>query len=318
MSALASVGVDPLTDFLDGPRARGAFVLHLQLARPWSVDIADDAPLTLMAVLTGDAWLRPVGHPPTLLHAGDVALVRRGVRYVVADSADREPDVRIGPGQSCTGSGGRDLSDEWGIGPRRWGNDPAGGDTMLVGSYLVGAETGGLLLRALPEVAAVRAVSTPVLDLLVQEAGRTGVAQASVLDRLLDVLLISVVRAWAESAPEGEPNWLTAGRDPLVRDALRLMHARPGDGWTVESLAAAVGTSRAALARRFTQLVGMPPIAYLSQWRLALAADLLQDLTLTLSAVSRRVGYATPFSMSAAFKKQYGVSPQQYRTAHAG
>lgn len=317
MSALASVGVDPLTDFLDGPRARGAFILHLQLARPWSVEIADDAPLTLMAVLTGDTWLRPVGHPPTLLHAGDVALVRHGVRYVVADSADRAPDVRIGPGQTCTGSGGRDLSDEWGIGPRRWGNDPAGGDTMLVGSYLAGAETGTLLLRALPEVVVVRGVSSPALELLMDEAGRTGVAQASVLDRLLDVLLISVVRAWSESLREGEPNWLTAGRDPLVRDALRLIHARPEHAWTVESLAAATGTSRAALARRFTQLVGTPPIGYLSRWRLALAADLLQDPGLTLSAVSRRVGYATPFSMSAAFKKQYGVSPQQYR-ARAG
>lgn len=310
--------MDPLTDFLDGPRARGAFVLHLQLSRPWSVEVADDAPLTLIAVLTGAAWLRPAGGQPTLLGAGDVALVRRGTRYVVADSPDRAPEVRIGPDQRCTGAGGRDLSEDWGIGPRRWGNSATGEDCLLVGSYLNDAEAGGMLLQALPEVVVVPEVSAPALALLVHEAGQSGVAQSSVLDRLLDVLLISVVRAWSATVPEEEPNWLAAGRDPQVRDALRLIHARPEQPWTVGSLAQATGVSRAVLARRFTRVTGTPPIEYLNRWRLALAADLLLDPSLTLATVARRVGYASGFSMSAAFKRRFGTSPQQYRMAHSG
>src|SRR5262249_25169974 len=98
---------------------------------------------------------------------------------------------------------------------------------------------------------------------------------------------------------------------------LRLLHNNPAHPWTVAALAAEVGVSRAALARRFTELVGEPPMAFLTGWRLALAADLLLEPDATVGAVARPVGYTSPFTFSTAFKRRYGVSPQAHRRAAA-
>lgn len=97
--------------------------------------------------------------------------------------------------------------------------------------------------------------------------------------------------------------------------ALRLLHHEPAKPWTVASLAAAIGVSRAALARRFTELVGEPPMTFLTDWRLTLAADLLREPDATVSSVARQVGYGSPFALSAAFKRVRGISPQEHRLA---
>jgi len=105
--------------------------------------------------------------------------------------------------------------------------------------------------------------------------------------------------------------------DDAVAAVLRAMEQHPQLPWTVAGLGEQVGLSRAALARRFTEHVGEPPLAYLTRWRLALAADLLIGTDLTLSAIAARVGYANPFALSAAFKRVHGESPRDYRRRHA-
>jgi AraC-like DNA-binding protein len=100
-----------------------------------------------------------------------------------------------------------------------------------------------------------------------------------------------------------------------VGPALRLIYHRPEQPWTVATLAGAVGCSRAVLARRFTEAVGEPPISFLTGWRLALAADLLRSSEDTIAAVARQVGYSTPFAFSSAFKRAYGISPNEHRRA---
>jgi AraC-like DNA-binding protein len=136
-----------------------------------------------------------------------------------------------------------------------------------------------------------------------------------VLDRLLDLLLIAVLRAWF-ARPDGQPpGWYRAHADPVVGPALRLLHHNPAHPWTVATLAHEVDVSRAALARRFHELVGEPPMTFLTSWRIALAADLLREPGATIGSVAEQVGYGSPFALSTAFKRIRGISPQQHRAA---
>src|SRR4029450_7506304 len=154
---------------------------------------------------------------------------------------------------------------------------------------------------------------SPLIPLLGEEIVKDEPGQEVVLDRLLDLLLIAVLRAWF-SRPEAEaPAWYRAYGDPVVGRALRLLHNHPAHPWTVAELATEIGVSRAALARRFSELVGEPPMAFLTGWRLALAADLLREPDATVGAVARQVGYGSPFALSAAFKRVRGGSPRRDR-----
>jgi AraC-like DNA-binding protein len=236
---------------------------------------------------------------------------------VVADDPTSTPQVVIHPGQRCTTSDGRDLHDAMDLGIRTWGNRRDGAMLMVVGVYQMPGEISRRLLSVLPAVLSVPADESPLIPLLAEEAGRDNPGQEAVLDRLLDLLLISTLRAWFARPDGGGPAWRRAAGDTVVGQALRMLHDEPARPWTVAELAAATGISRAALARRFTERVGVPPMTYLTSWRLALAADLLREPDATVAAVARRVGYATPFAFSSAFKRVRGVSPRDYRAVQA-
>ncbi len=163
-------------------------------------------------------------------------------------------------------------------GVRRWGNSADGPDEMLVGNYGEVGEAGQRLLAALPPTVVLRASEwrSPLVPLLLEEMAHEGVGQASLLDRLLDALVVSAVRHWAVTRGDAAPAWLAAATDPVVAEVLTLMHDRPGEPWSLVSLARETGVSRAALARRFRERVGESPMAYLTSWRMALAADRLR------------------------------------------
>jgi AraC-like DNA-binding protein len=235
----------------------------------------------------------------------------------VADAVDTLPQVRISPGQICTPLAGPETPPMSEVGVRTWGNAPDGPETtlMLDGTYESPTTVGQRLLATLPEmvVAPREHVPSALVDHLAVQMSRDEPGQEVVLDRLLDLVLVAVLRWWfAERQPAG-PHWYRAHADPVVGRALRLMEDDPSAGWTVAGLAAATGLSRAAFARRFADLVGEPPMAFLTGWRLALAADLLAEPGATVTAVARRVGYSTPFAFSTAFKRVYGESPQRHR-----
>jgi AraC-like DNA-binding protein len=284
--------MDVLCDLLDGPRASGAFVLRALLAPPWSLRIEDRAPLCLVAMISGEAWISHDGQQPVRIEPGALAIVRGPDPYTVADRPGSEPQVIIHPGQVCTTIDGRELHDEMMLGVRTWGNDPAGSTELVTGVYQLEGEISRRLLAALPPVLTVesRQRDERLVSLLAEETARDRPGQEAVLDRLLDLLLVTTLREWF-NRPEAEaPAWYRAHGDPIIGPALRLLQQYPDRPWTVAALATEVAVSRATFARRFSELLGEPPMRYLTRWRLAVAADLLREPGATVAAVSRQVG----------------------------
>jgi AraC-like DNA-binding protein len=308
--------VDAFVGLLDGPRARDAFLLRVMMSSPWSIAIKDEAPLSVFSAFQGEAWVTPPGGgDPVRLQPGDVAVARGPQSYVLSDAPDTEPMIVVLPDQVCQTVDGESLSQALDLGVRTWGNDPDGETMMLVGTYPVAGEMGRRLLAALPPLLTMSAaeLDSPVLALLAAEIVRDEPGQEIVLDRLLDLLLVSVLRGWFARSEAAAPGWYRAQGDPIVGKALRLMQNTPSNPWTVESLAHECGVSRATFARRFQDLVGEPPMTFLTDWRLTLAAELLREPQTTVASVARHVGYANPFALSAAFKRQRGISPTEHR-----
>ncbi|AWS43303.1 AraC family transcriptional regulator [Streptosporangium sp. 'caverna'] len=307
--------MDAFTGLLDGPRARGAFLLRSIMDPPWSLRIQDQAPLTLVAIVRGEAWVIPDGGESVLLRPGDVAIVRGPEPYTVADDPATSPQIVIHPGQRCATPQGEDLAQAMDLGVRTWGESPDGSTMMLTGTYQMSGEISQRLLEALPPllVLAEDAWDCPLVPLLAAEIVKDEPGQEAVLDRLLDLLLIAVLRAWFSLQAAEAPAWYRAHGDPVVGKALRMLLNNPAHPWTVATLAAGVGVSRAGLARRFAELVGEPPMAFLTGWRLAMAADLLREGDATVGAVARQVGYGSSFALSTAFKRVRGISPQEHR-----
>lgn len=310
--------MDALAGLLEGPRASGAFMLRITMNPPWSIRVQDESPLALAAMVGGEGWVvYDDGADPVRLGPGDVAIFRGPDPYLVADAPSAEPQIIVHPGQRCETRDGVDLADEMSLGVRTWGNDLDGSVTMLLGVYEEVGAVGQRLLDALPRILVVgEANGDPALvALLSREITKEVPGQEVVLDRLLDLLLISVLRAWFDRPDAEAPAWYRAHADPVVGQALRLLHENPEYPWTVADLAEKIGLSRAALARSFTALVGAPPMTYLTEWRLTIAADLLRQPEATLDAVSHQVGYSNGFALSTAFKRVRGISPQAYRAA---
>jgi AraC-like DNA-binding protein len=266
-------------------------------------------------VVRGRAWAVPDEGTPFEVGAGAVLVVVGTEHWTIADSASSPVDVVIHPGQHCTTPDGRPLAEEMRQGVRSWGNSAYGETVILTGAYGMEGEVSRRLLRALPRyvVLTEEELDSPLIPLLADEIVKDAPGQDAVLDRLLDLLLIAVLRAWFARPDANPPAWYVGQSDPVVGPALRLLQHNPEHHWTVSELAAAGGVSRAAFARRFTGVVGEPPMTFLTGWRLALAADMLREPDATLATVARRVGYSTAFALSTAFKREYGVSPSDHR-----
>ncbi|MFF1451392.1 AraC family transcriptional regulator [Streptomyces sp. NPDC058274] len=311
--------MDALAGLLEGPRARGAFLIRACFDPPWCVRIEDRAPLTIMLVVRGEARIMPDDGEPLVLRAGDLAIARGPDPYSCADAPGTAPQAVILPGGECTYPDGRSLKGHWDLGVRSWGDRLDGSTVLLIGTYMMQGEVSARLLDALPPLLSLTSDDweCSLLPILAEEIVRDEPGQEVVLDRLLDLLVIAALRAWF-SRPEAEaPAWYQALADPVVGRVLRLVQDDPAHPWSVATLAAKAGVSRAALARRFSELVGEPPMTYLTGWRLALAADRLRDTEETIGAIARQVGYGSAFALSSAFKRVYGVSPQEHRTRAA-
>ena len=225
-------------------------MLKVMFEPPWSIRIEDEAPLAVVAVTHGSAALvheSSDGERTAYeLMAGDVAIARGPDHYVVADREGTEPNIVIEPGGRCRTLDGVSLVDTMELGVRTWGNDERGSDVMLVGTYQSPGEVGRWLLDALPPIVVLRAGqwSSPVLRLLATEIVQQEPGQQVVLDRLLDLVLVSALRTVFAGDAGPAPTWFSADRDAVVGPVIRLMQSEPAEPWTVAGLAASVGVSR--------------------------------------------------------------------------
>lgn len=258
-------------------------------------------------VLKGRCWLLPDGCAPVLLGVGDAVLLPHGTGHVIADSPvdaaiAREKAVPFE--RWVAGTGSREQ-------PER--------DTteMVCGKYRLDCSRLHPLMTELPEV-----VHLPnrvgshlelraAIDLLAGELDEQRPGSCIALPSLLDLLLVYIIRSWMTETTSG--TWPRVLGDPVTAAALRAVHANPAAPWSNDRLAAEAGVSRPTLARRFTTLVGRPPMAYLTWWRLILAATQLRNTSDTLAAIACRVGYGSPYSLSHAFEKEFGITPGRYR-----
>lgn len=304
-----------LPELLDRIHARNAVLNRTVLRAPWALRIADGSPLVVLAVVSGHAWVCGDGSPPARVAAGEIAVICERGPYTVGDSPETRPDVVILPGNRFVTPDGAEIT----LASSEPGPPPEDATVLVCGTYEASSAVSRELLSTLPRLLTVPTaeVGDGVVGVLAAEVVRDEPGRQVVLDRTLDLVLVLALRSWFRRGDAPTPAWYRAQHDPVVGPALRLIHERAEHPWTVAALAAEAGASRAWFARRFTDLLGEPPMSYLARWRLLRGADLLRDTDATVDAVARQVGYASGFTFSVAFKRLMGVSPSEHRAGAA-
>lgn len=310
--------MDTLTEVLDNIRSSGALIGQNLISPPWAIRQEGGASITVVAMLRGEAWLHHAGADPLLLGTRDLAILAGpGPTLLTSDPAGRMAATCVLTADgACFQETGERLS-EGDVGLGRVADEAELGaeHVLLAGSFPTSGRIAERLLSALPPVLVVRRAHqrSRALELLESELENREPGQQAVLDRLLDLVLIGALRDWFALPGADAPAWYGAAGDPVVGPALAALHADPAQAWTVESLARRAQVSRATFARRFAEVMGEPPISYLTGWRLCLAGDLLQEREDTTESIARQVGYSSAFALSAAFTREYGVRPSRYR-----
>ncbi len=278
---------------------------------PWGQGFPD-APGSagFQVVLKGSCWLFPPEGEPIALSVGDVVFFPRGHGYVLADSAESAESPVV-----CDADEERVMFET----AVRGGDGPS--TVMVCGGYRIDASRLHPVLRSLPEVVHLPARMghnselRAAVELLGAEIERPRAGSDLLVSSLLDMLLLMILRTWFDGSDEHckVDNWAKALADPSISAALDAIHRDPARPWTVESLGRVAGLSRAAFSRRFTQLVGQPPLGYLTWWRLGSAAHLLRESDAPLGEIAARVGYSSEFAFANAFKREYGLAPGKFR-----
>jgi len=310
--------MDPLSDLLRMVRLDAAFFYAVEAAEPWSVETLaarDLAPrvipgadhlISYHIVTEGRGYGGLVGEEQVELAAGDVIAFPHGDAHHM--SSDR---------------GIRMRDDTQLVPPTRYpfvahvGEEGPRVTSFFCGFLGCDRRPFNPLLESLPRVMHMPGMSNPWLSgftrQLTEESrlGRAGVD--SVMTRLAEVMFIQMLRVYLETLPPGQTGWLAGLRDEVVGKALALLHDDPARRWSLNELARETSSSRSSLSQRFTHLVGEPPMRYLAQWRMQVAANLLAQTGTKVSAIGHRVGYESEAAFSRAFKKSTGLAPGAWR-----
>lgn len=324
--------MDVVSDAIAAVRVGDPSANRVRAAGSWCARLSAYEGAGFHVVLAGGCQLLlDEGRRPVALGRGDVVLLPHGSEHVLADAAaeGRAAARRAVDFESWSAQRQQRAPGTGTFAPDTPGPDTSDPDTpephtptaeLMCGKYRLDRARAHPLLAELPDVVHLPAAPDrhpelhAALGLLAHETTGTRPGADIAVPGLLDLLLVYLIRAWlADRAEAGTPGWACALGDPAVATALRLLHRDPAHPWTNDALAAGAGVSRATLARKFTGLVGRPPMAYLSWWRMTRAAALLRDSEVPLDAIARRVGYGSPYALSHAFSREFGVTPGRYR-----
>jgi AraC-like DNA-binding protein len=293
--------MDLLHDHLARARASGAVFARSVALPPWGLTLPGSIQVSLHTVLRGHAWLW-LDDPAEAVRLlpGDLALVVGGRDHQIAHQPD--PDLCMSHEQFWA----READDA----------DHPDSAIFLCGAYRLAGDVGRGLIQALPPMLFIRPAGhdqiQDVVSLISRELSHPTPGQQTVLDRLLDILLVMAMRASFEQSSTA-PRWYQAASDPRLGRALQAMHDEPERAWTVPELAHLSAMSRPSFARNFERALGQSPMQYLTDWRLTLARDYLLAGELTLEQIAERTGYSSPNAFSATFRRHVGLPPRRWR-----
>ncbi|HWO14003.1 MAG TPA: AraC family transcriptional regulator [Polyangiaceae bacterium] len=326
--------LDVLSDVLEGVRLNAALFFCVEASSPWVAEAppgAAIAPLILPeaqhvvsyhVLLDGSCYCEFAEGPPVKLEAGDIVIIPHGDRYALSSRPGMlgsYPEAELC--EWFRQAVARAVPD-----PFNFSEGGGGAETRRVLCGFLGCDMAPFnpVLAQLPRLLHIRALAGDadarfrhLTDLALLEVRERRPGRESVLLRVSELLFVEAIRQHLAALPAGAESWLAGLRDPLVGRALILLHERPAQPWTVEELAQRSGASRSVLAERFSQLVGKPPMQYLMEWRMQLAARRLCDARTKVAAVALEVGYDSEAAFSRAFKAIVGVPPATWRLERA-
>ncbi|MFC6020105.1 AraC family transcriptional regulator [Plantactinospora solaniradicis] len=299
--------MDVLSDAIRVMRTGRPHSAEIRKRVPWGVRAEPFSGAGFHVVLEGTCWLIPSEGAAIALSPGDVVCLPHGCGHALADSLSTP----------LAGAPSAALPE---VTPSA--DDGEGAATILLcGAYTLDQTRPHPLFQELPEVIHLparlgrRSPLHTAVNLLGDEIANSDHGTEAVVSALLDMMLLYILRAWLADQTEGGPatGWAATLADSAITAALHHIHQEPARQWTVEALGAKAGLSRAAFSRRFTSLVGKPPLGYLTWWRMTLAAQLLRDSDKPVHTIAQGAGYTSEFAFAKAFKREQGVAPGQYR-----
>jgi AraC-like DNA-binding protein len=303
--------MDLISDVMTVLRAGRPYAGRFTRTAPWSNrHPSHPHEFDVRIMVRGNAVVTAATGQTIELAEGDALLIPHGAEHVIGDAVKSLPGAVHGTREARAQAVFRS-------------DDPAATHVALCMAYELAPNRTHPLIATLPDFVHVKAdplarpelaQATAMLDGELAAELRGGDA---LVPALLDAVLMYLLRAihGARHAQCGFSGWAAALADGPIAASLEAIHADPARQWTVASLGEVAGLSRSAFSRRFTDLLGQPPLGYLTSWRLTLAARLLADTDAPLAVVARRVGYASEFAFAAAFKRDFGTPPGQFRKA---
>jgi AraC-like DNA-binding protein len=315
--------MDPLSDVLRAVRLDGAFFYYVEARHPWSVEavsavqllprVLPDAEhlISYHILVEGQCWGGLSGETQVCLQPGDVIVFPHGDPHFLSSAEGQRAD----PGPMHT------APDRY-LETVRIGAESGAQASFVCGFLGCDLRPFNPLLAGLPRQLHVAGVTEGWLSefprQVVSESKRPSAGGVTVLTRMAELLFVEVLRRHIEAETTQPRGWLAGLRDPVVAPVLALLHQRPAHPWTLAELAQKAATSRTVLAERFSQTIGVPPMHYLTQWRLQLAAEQLAHGSEKVAAIGARVGYDSEAAFSRAFKRATGQSPAAWRRDKAG